>query len=102
MAQGNYPEDSRYAPTDYMPKGDADLIDFPVSDTWRDYYFERQMTPCPSANYYRDSEINELKAGIDRLKLTLEGGLIRLKPPEIKRTQAGAKQSRKTTKGVEL
>jgi len=102
MAQGNYPEDSRYAPTDYMPKGDGDLIDFPVSDTWRDYFFEKQMTPHPSASYYRDSEINELKAGIDRLRLALEGGLIRLKPTEIKRTPAGAKHSRKTTKGVEL
>lgn len=40
-----------------------DLIDFPVSDIWRDYYYEQGLTTYPSPNYR-----SELVAAVDRLK----------------------------------
>jgi len=32
------------------------LIDFPVSDDWRDYYYEKGMTPFPSKNYFNKAK----------------------------------------------
>lgn len=29
-----------------------DMIDFPVSDDWRDYYYELGLTPFPSPKYH--------------------------------------------------
>jgi len=44
----NYPLDSRYPASAYMPQTQDDFIDFPVSPTWRNYYFEQGMSPKPA------------------------------------------------------
>ena len=54
--QLNYPEDSRYPPFDYLPKTEDDLIDFPCSGIWRDYYYQRGMTPYPNREVPRDNK----------------------------------------------
>jgi len=38
------------------------LIDFPVSDDFRDFYYERGLTPFPSTRYHskREEEIQRL------------------------------------------
>ena len=38
-----------------------DLIDFKVSDAWRDYYVQRSMTPYPSPSY-RDKQTRAIEA----------------------------------------
>lgn len=45
MPEQNYPEDSRYPPILYHPQDSKDLIDFPCSPTWQNYYHEFGLTP---------------------------------------------------------
>lgn len=54
-----------------------DLIDFPVSDTWRDYYYEMGMTTHPSPRYWSSrnvetEQLKQLKKEIARLSAVLE------------------------------
>jgi len=42
---GDYPEDGRYPPIAYKTKTDDDLIDFPVSNMWLNFYQEQGLTP---------------------------------------------------------
>jgi len=51
-------------------KYQEDAIDFPVSDTWRDYYFETGLTPYPSATYYQH-QIDTLVEKLEQLRLTI-------------------------------
>ena len=46
-----------------------DLIDFPVSDAWRDFYYEAGLTPFPSPSYLsrRDGEMAAHLERIERL-----------------------------------
>jgi len=47
-----------------------DAIDFRVSDTWRDYYFETGLTPYPSSTYYH-GQIDTLVEELEQLRLTI-------------------------------
>jgi len=78
-----YPPDSRYAPLDYTPKSDSDLIDFPVSDFWWDYYFEKQMTPTPSPKYYMQQDTDALTEQLERLRLTIASRQIKWTIPKV-------------------
>jgi hypothetical protein len=51
-------------------KYQEDVIDFPVSDTWRDYYFEMGLTPYPSSTYYQ-RQIDTLVEKLEQLRLTI-------------------------------
>lgn len=41
----NYPEDSRYPAICYKPLNKDDMIDFPCSSVWLNYYHELGLTP---------------------------------------------------------
>ena len=75
-----------------------DMIDFPVSDTWRDYYYERGLTPRPSSRYYNQesSELKNIRQEIERLSRTLEDVLQYLQVAVTK--QADAQPTRQVTK----
>lgn len=78
-----------------------DLIDFPVSDTWRDYYYEIGLTPYPSPRYYerQNEELQGLRQEIARLNDIL-APLLKRRPQSEKpvKTQVTrpTKRSRKT------
>lgn len=50
-----------------------DMIDFPVSDTWRDYYYEKGLTPYPSPRYFnrRTDEMKSLNRQIYQQNTTI-------------------------------
>jgi hypothetical protein len=59
------------------------MIDFPVSDDWRDYYYEIGLTPFPSSRYYRGSrEPATSDAAYAEVKLTIKSLANRLKTLE--------------------
>jgi len=54
-----------------------DFIDFPVSDTWRDYYYDIGLTPYPSPRYWSDKNeeaerLKELTKEVARLRMVLD------------------------------
>ena len=82
-----------------------DMIDFPVSDTWRDYYYERGLTPRPSSKYYNQEnrELKNIRQEVERLSRALEDVLQYLQVAAAKQattqpTRQITKQSRKVKK----
>lgn len=51
-------------------KYQEDAIDFRVSDTWRDYYFETGLTPYPSSTYYQ-RQVDTLVEKLEQVRLTI-------------------------------
>ena len=77
---------------------DEDMIDFLVSDAWRDYYYERGLTPRPSPRYYHQEnrELKNIRQEVERLSRALEDVLQYLQVAVIK--QADAQPTRQNTK----
>jgi len=82
-----------------------DLIDFPVSDDWRDYYYERGLTPYPSPRYMRGetqalhNELSQLRTEVQKLqeenyqlKATIKSILEHLKKKTPTQKSGGRKQ----------
>ncbi len=69
-------------------KEHRDLIDFPVSDIWRDHYYEQGLTTYPSPAYR-----SELVATIDGLR----GELKRLNDLVEKRRRLAVKRQPQPT-----
>ena len=65
-----------------------DLIDFPVSNLWRDYYYEVGLTKYPSPNYIssRDRALLEALADIRDALQSLTGGeaVLPHRPPPVR------------------
>lgn len=78
-----------------------DMIDFPVSSFWRDYYYEIGLTPFPSPEYYRGSrEPATSDAAYAELKLAIKTLTNRIKTleEEVKKLQQRSAKPKREAK----
>lgn len=73
-----------------------DLIDFPVSDIWRDYYYERGLTTYPSPDYRSElvAAVERLRGELKRLNELFRRTRQRQLPPQRQPRQTGRADKR--------